>query len=221
MLSDLNLENKKSQPPTFSELLLMLRTEEDRLAAKATRMKKHLGSTRQRVVAHCQKTCTCSELQAVTQSDSDPLTDLRKQVAALQSQLTNLMAKKQKKSSKPKDKAECDLREMAMATPSIKVTSAKPANLRQSNQPKPWYCFKCGQDGHISASCSNDPDPTLVADKRKQLREKRRIWEMQNTPSADQDFQTQSQLWGKLGLKQVNIVPLNLEVKLNQEHRPL
>lgn len=188
LLSDLNLENKKSQPPTFSELLLMLRTEEDRLAAKATRMKKHLGSTRQRVVAHCQKTCTCSELQAVTQSDSDPLTDLRKQVASLQSQLTNLMAKKQKKSSKPKDKAECDLREMAMATPSIKVTSAKPANLRQSNQPKPWYCFKCGQDGHISASCSNDPDPTLVADKRKQLREKRRIWEMQNTPSADQDF---------------------------------
>lgn len=188
LLSDLNLGSKKSQPPTFSELLLMLRTEEDRLAAKATRMKKHLGSTRQRAVAHCQQTCTCSELQIVTQSDSDPLTDLRKQVASLQSQLTNLMAKKQRKSSKPKDKAECDLRDTVMATPSIKVTSVKPAYLQRSTQPKPWYCFKCGQDGHISASCSNDPDPTLVADKRKQLREKRRIWEMQNTPPADQDF---------------------------------
>lgn len=188
LLSDLNLGNKKSQPPSFSELLVMLRTEEDRLAVKATRMKKHLGSTRQRAVAHCQNICTCSELQMVTQSDSDPLTDLKKQVVSLQSQLANLMAKKQTKISKPKDKAECVLRETVKATPNSKVTSARPANVRQSTQPRPWYCFKCGQDGHISASCNNNPDPTLVADKRKQLREKRRIWEIQNTPSADQDF---------------------------------
>ncbi len=140
-------------------------------------MKKHLGPTQQRAVAHCQ-----------TQPDSDPLTELQKQVASLQSQLTNLMAKKQKKGSKPKGKAECGLSEPAVSTPNIKVTSAKPANLEQSTQPRPWYCFKCGQDGHISAGCSNDPNPTLVADKRKQLREKRRIWEMKNTPSADQDF---------------------------------
>lgn len=188
LLSDLNLESKKNQPPTFSELLVMLRTEEDRLAAKSIRMKKHLGSTRQRVAAHCQQICTCSELQTVTQSDSDPVTDLRKQVASLQSQLTNLVAKKQKKSAKSKDKAECDLSETTTAPLHSKVTSARPAHLQQSAQPKPWYCFKCGQDGHISVSCSNDPDPTLVADKRKQLREKRRIWEMRNPPPANQDF---------------------------------
>uniref|UniRef100_A0A8P4JWD8 Paraneoplastic antigen Ma-like C-terminal domain-containing protein n=1 Tax=Dicentrarchus labrax TaxID=13489 RepID=A0A8P4JWD8_DICLA len=38
LLSDLNLEEKKSQLLAFSELLLLIRTEEDRQAAKATRM---------------------------------------------------------------------------------------------------------------------------------------------------------------------------------------
>ena len=49
-----NLEEKKSHPPAFSELLLLIRTEEDRQAAKATRMKKHLGSHRQRAMASSQ-----------------------------------------------------------------------------------------------------------------------------------------------------------------------
>ncbi|CAI5682868.1 unnamed protein product [Oreochromis niloticus] len=50
LLSDLNLEEKKSHPPAFAELLLQIRTEEDRHAAKVTRMKKHLGSNRQRAI---------------------------------------------------------------------------------------------------------------------------------------------------------------------------
>lgn len=39
--SDFNLEDKKSHPPAFSELLLLICKEEDWQAAKATRMKKH------------------------------------------------------------------------------------------------------------------------------------------------------------------------------------
>ncbi|KAJ7988832.1 hypothetical protein DPEC_G00313280 [Dallia pectoralis] len=76
LLSDLNLEEKKSHPPTFSELLLLIRTEEDRQAAKATRMKKHLGSHRQRAMASA---CVCSQ-QATFQLESDPLTELKQQL---------------------------------------------------------------------------------------------------------------------------------------------
>lgn len=68
----------------------------------------------------------------MTQPDSDPLTDLRKQVASLQSQLTSLIEKKQKKASKPMGKAEGGLSKIATSTPTIKVTSDKPANLEQS-----------------------------------------------------------------------------------------
>ena len=99
LLSDLNLEEKKSHPPAFSELLLLVRTEEDRQATKATRMKKHLGSHRQRTMASSQSACICSH-QTTFHPESDPLTELKQQVASLQSQLTMLMSKKAKKTPK-------------------------------------------------------------------------------------------------------------------------
>lgn len=34
------------------------------------------------------------------------------------------------------------------------------------------YCFKCGEDGHIAQSCSNDPNPALVAEKKRQYLER-------------------------------------------------
>lgn len=46
LLASLQLEQKKSCPPPFSELLLVIHTEEDRQAAKVSRMKKHVGSTK-------------------------------------------------------------------------------------------------------------------------------------------------------------------------------
>lgn len=48
----LQLESKKSNPPVFPELLLMLRTEEDRRSAKLDRMKKHLGTTKAAAHTH-------------------------------------------------------------------------------------------------------------------------------------------------------------------------
>lgn len=188
LISDLNLEEKKKCPPTFSDLLLMLRTEEDRQATKAIRMKKHLNSTRQRAMMHSQNICTCNELQAVIQPESDPVTDLKKQVASLQSQLTTLLSKKNKRNSKPKGNAKpCSVKAVTSKL-NAEAASWKPASSKQLSQPNPWYCFKCGEDGHISTNCSNDPNPTLVAEKRKQLREKRHAWEQQTHPSDNQDF---------------------------------
>jgi len=46
-------------------------------------------------------------------------------------------------------------------------------------KPKPWYCFKCGEDGHITSTCDNMPNPTLVQAKKAELREKQRAWETQ------------------------------------------
>ncbi|KAK0149064.1 Modulator of apoptosis 1 [Merluccius polli] len=44
LISELQLKQRKSHPPSFAELLLLLRTEEDRGAAKVQRMKQHLSS---------------------------------------------------------------------------------------------------------------------------------------------------------------------------------
>ncbi|XP_036006814.1 uncharacterized protein LOC118566998 [Fundulus heteroclitus] len=52
LISELQLKQRKSKPPSFAELLLLLRTEEDREAAKAQRMKQHLGSSKSRASVH-------------------------------------------------------------------------------------------------------------------------------------------------------------------------
>ncbi|KAF7647554.1 hypothetical protein LDENG_00170760 [Lucifuga dentata] len=52
LISELKLEQKKHSPPTFAELLLLLRTEEDKCDSKACRMKQHFGASRQKVSSH-------------------------------------------------------------------------------------------------------------------------------------------------------------------------
>lgn len=41
-----------------------------------------------------------------------------------------------------------------------------------AKRPKPWYCFRCGEDGHIANNCNDPPNPTLVSTKRKELKDR-------------------------------------------------
>lgn len=175
LLADLQLEQRKSNPPSFAELLLLLRTEEDRQAAKVTRMKQHLGPTKQppkqRVVSHLQSACVytdCSETE-----------ELKKQVCELQAQLANMKTKKGKKAKSAETKV------AKVRTETTKAKSQQPTNGQRPNKPRPWYCFRCGEDGHIATTCEDEPNPSLVADKKKKLRERQKQWEAQ-TASTDE-----------------------------------
>lgn len=59
LISDLRLKQRKFDPPTFAEFLLLLRTEEDREIAKAQRMKQHLGASKPPSKHTC-SICLCS-----------------------------------------------------------------------------------------------------------------------------------------------------------------
>ncbi len=50
----------------------------------------------------------------------------------------------------------------------------------RSNSPQPWYCFRCGEDGHLAANCENPPDPSRVEEKRRKLKERQAEWDLQN-----------------------------------------
>lgn len=202
LITDLQLERKRNNPPSFSELLLQLRVEEDKHSAKETRMRKHLGSSKQKVSAHL---ITASPLANDTSIDSD-LTDMRKQVTELQSQLTRLKTPRAEFNLPPQDNVVAELKKQVtelqsqltnlkvqkppQAKSNITKLNAKPltkskdplptAEGRSGNRPKPWYCFQCGEDGHIASACPNDPNPALVAAKRKQLKERQSLWEIQN-----------------------------------------
>lgn len=184
LIANLQLEQKTSCPPRLSELLLLLRTEEEKQAAKSNRMKQHLGFPKTKAHSHLHAVFDpfASEPDMLLQHPSDPDTEtqrIKRQIADLQSQLADLkvshahdhgVAKAKIKPKKPKD-----------STPQ---TPHKAAG-KPSKRPRPWYCFSCGDDGHISPACENDPNPALVEAKQKELRQKQRAWDEVNADSTD------------------------------------
>lgn len=184
LITELRLEQKRNNPPSFAQLLLMLRTEEDRHTAKATRMKQHLGSSKQRALMHSQKAWVSAELEQNEGPRVSPLEtetrELKKQIVKLQSQLANLTIQTKHPKKAPskevvKRPASSDQKKSGAAASVVSV------NRKPTDRPRPWYCFTCGEDGHIASSCTSEPNPELVATKRKLLREKQLQWDSQNS----------------------------------------
>lgn len=100
LLVGLQLEHRKNNPPSFPELLLLLRIEEDRQAAKINQMKKHLGSTRTATYAHLVSGMPVfdEESAVMTSKKRDASFKLEKEVAELRKQVAQLMEKERKDS---------------------------------------------------------------------------------------------------------------------------
>lgn len=81
LLDALRLEQKISGPPKFSDILLMIRSEEERQQAKSCCMKKHIGITKQRAQVQFHGAYVC-ELEEKSESRVSALEDLRKQEAS-------------------------------------------------------------------------------------------------------------------------------------------
>lgn len=144
----LQLESK-SDKPEFSQLLLQIRTEEDRRAAKLERLQRHLGSSRAKPFLNVHMV---NEASLPYDSNAAILTayraeteDLRRQVVELKMQLNAKGLKEQKAEAKKTKKGnEHTVKVEVQAYQTI----PKP-------QPKAWFCFKCGGDGHIARQCVN------------------------------------------------------------------
>lgn len=166
LISELQLKQKKANPPSFAELLLLLRTEEDREASKAQRMKQHLGTSKQRVAAQAQFAVEEDGVRAARSS-------LTKQMAEIQQQLASLTASHSAQSGQS----------YASRGPKPHRQRTVPNASAASLSPKPGFCFRCGEDGHIKPQCENRPNSALVSTKRKQLNEKKQKWQQRNQTS--------------------------------------
>lgn len=174
LLSELQLTQKKSNPPSFPELLLLLRTEEDRKASKAVRMKQHLGATRQKVTVNSQltgnnETDAVAALTTLTQQLAKQMADMQKQLAALTASST----RNQHYSSQSSYTSNSHQRSKSAK---FSKSPAKPL----STAPKPGYCFQCGEDGHTKLQCQNPPNPSRVANQRRKFNEKLQKWQDEN-----------------------------------------
>lgn len=191
LIAELQLEQKKQNPPTFAELLLLLRTAEDKRSSKASRMKQHFNVSKPRVSSHYQSVYVqseedCNSSQPALDHRSE-IQDLKKQIADLQSQLTRITQKdsrKAKPAARPLAPQTASTHSPAITHTSQRLqTHSRDVNNNTSNRPRPWYCFRCGEDGHIKPQCESESNPSLVAEKRKQLKEKQLAWDNQHGAS--------------------------------------
>lgn len=209
LIIGLQLEGKKSSPPSFPDLLLMLRTEEDRRSAKLDRMKKHLGTTKAAAHAH-----SVFSMPVFDQVPPASPTSSENETVKLEQKVNELMKQVEKLSQKPKDttpmnnspvspqpvkqkpnetaKLENQIAELTKQVQmliqnqrvacksektehkeSLAVNTGQPrASTKVPGMPRAWFCFKCGEDNHIAARCTNEPNPTLVRGKNAELRKK-------------------------------------------------
>lgn len=103
LISSLQLEHRKANSLPFSEFLLLIRTEEDKEAAKSLRMKQHLSLPKAKIQSHLQSIECCTDEIDTFQnvSSSSAITKrMQKQIAELQMQLATLRATKNEKSVK-------------------------------------------------------------------------------------------------------------------------
>lgn len=188
LIAELQLEQKKQNPPTFAELLPLLRTAQDKCSSKASRMKQHLNASKPRVSSHNQGIYVrreegCSSSQPALDHRSE-IQDLKKQIVDLQSQLTQKDSRKTKPSSRPVTPQTTSTHSPATTPTSQRLQSrSRDVNNNTSNRPRPWYCFRCGEDGHIKPQCESEPNPSLVDEKRKRLKENQLAWDIENGAS--------------------------------------
>ena len=153
------MERKKDNPPSFAELFLLLRTE-DKQHAKTTRMKQHLGAATSTTNVQNQRVTSDLQICACSASKAELKPQVQQQARATASDNVAVKIKPVKpvvsKSSEPSNNAN-----------------------KSSDRPRPWDCFQCGEDGHIASVCDNAPNPALVAEKKKLLREKTSQWDAQ------------------------------------------
>jgi len=140
LISELQLKQRKEKPPGFAELLLLLRTEEDREAAKTQRMKQHLGGggARQKVSSQVQIAYGEEERKRY-ETLTNITTQLTEQMAAVQRQLAVLTANqlqgRQSYTPRPNPVPKShEKQNMAAAVSNL------------STSPKPGFCFRCGED---------------------------------------------------------------------------
>lgn len=181
LITSLQLEQKKTNPPSFSKLLLLLRTDEDRQTAKSNRMKQHLGFSKTKVQSNplSVNDCTTYDVDMAAAASVTPSVDtnkLEQQIAKLQAQVASLKTSLSSNSAQPSPKS---TKKTNSKVPT-EQKSASPGESTPEKKPRPGYCFRCGQDGHIAPSCSNEPDPEEVERKRKEFRQKQQAWEQQH-----------------------------------------
>lgn len=111
-------------------------------------------------------------------TETNELAELKKHIAELKVQITA--------SGAQRNQSERFLSQREnLSKPGARETSrdgnGKPKHTEmRTNRPRPWYCFRCGDDGHLAINCENPPNLSRVEEKKRKLRERQAEWDLQH-----------------------------------------
>ena len=160
----LNLSVDMSNPPTFGDLLLSIRTEEGRKRERKARLKmsnqqkekdksgkKTASSAHEARISSMQS--TIDELNRKKDELSVAMAMQEKKLAAMQKQMGNVQqfSSSSENSSQP------------ASTPSGSQSNGQ----QPADKSFPRFCYRCGKTGkHVASTCKGDPNPELVKKKQ-------------------------------------------------------
>lgn len=196
LLADLQLERKRDDPTSFAQLFLQLRKEDDKHRQREQDEKTQSGyptlvagpdfldPTMQADLSDMQAQMTKLKKQVTkmkAQKADSPVTSSNNIVKELKAQIAELLSHfaRLKTPSVNQKKTDSLKTNKTKLNPNVHEQN-QVASTNTKNRPNAWYCFWCGEDGHIVSACSNDPNLSVVAEKRNQLKEKQSQWDRQN-----------------------------------------
>lgn len=126
---------------------------------------------------------TATDQEAKERAETSELRLLKGQIAELKAQVaaTGVQKKQFERPSRQSDdsRESFDSRAIGVGNGRQKYPEVR------SIRPRPWYCFRCGDDGHLAINCENAPNPSRVEEKRRKLRAKQTEWDLQNGLAAE------------------------------------
>uniref|UniRef100_A0A3P8TIP5 CCHC-type domain-containing protein n=1 Tax=Amphiprion percula TaxID=161767 RepID=A0A3P8TIP5_AMPPE len=171
LITALHLKELLSNPfrstPTFSELLLKVRTHEKESQLKEVRRKRHLGVTATKV--HTKTLVTMGESE-VTSSNVSKVPDVATR-EQLEERIRQLEAELKKNSSSQTPQRARYVKD-----------GQKPSEQRTKIRK---FCYNCGEESHMLPQCTNPPNAVLV---------QRKLCERHNSRQGQQQIASQSDL---------------------------
>ncbi|KAJ8020011.1 Paraneoplastic antigen Ma1-like [Holothuria leucospilota] len=159
LVSNLQLRQRKSRPPTLVGLLREVRIEEAEETARLTR----------RENARAPKKAQVNHAAIEKQQGKSDLNNLSKQLGDLTAQVAALQSAPSVKPADPPPTVKKDEASSASLLEAIKQLQKAVSDLQQgknrrpeANRSKGVICYQCGERGHMLRDCTNAPNAELV-----------------------------------------------------------
>uniref|UniRef100_A0A667YFX9 CCHC-type domain-containing protein n=1 Tax=Myripristis murdjan TaxID=586833 RepID=A0A667YFX9_9TELE len=188
LITALHLKELLSNPfrstPTFSELLLKIRTHEKESQLKEVRRKRHMGVTPTKV--HTKTLVTMGESE-VTSSNVSKVPDavIREQLEERIRQLEAELRKNTSPQTTQRPRYVKDGQRPSNSPKTSNITSPSPLLPTEQRTKIRKFCYNCGEDSHMLQQCTNPPNAVLV---------QRKLCERHNSRQGQQQVAPQSNL---------------------------